>query len=160
MSEHIRVPRVHKTTEYADGKLHRIHYVTALLGATILIVFWLVIATFPSFFFFNPVGHGNQIRRLALVLTTIGWVLQSTITPMLLFLHASGIKRARSFLPISGLFYPIALIFSHTALYIDTGTSYLRYLINFPIFIFTDVLLPILVLFIWHDLKEKPGDGF
>ena len=33
------------------------------------------------------------------------------------------------------------------------------YLSNFPMFIFTDILLPLLVVFLWHDLKEQPGDG-
>ncbi len=140
-------------------RLHRLDYIVGLLGAVILIVFWLVVATFPSFFFFNPLGDENVLRRFELVLSTIGWIGTSTIAPFLLFLYASGVKRARNFLPCTAILYPVSLALSQLTIYVQTGSSYISYLHNFPIFIFTDVLLPILIIMIWHDLKEQPGDG-
>lgn len=140
-------------------RLKRLDYIVGLLGAMIMFTFWLVVATFPSFYFFNPLGQTNSLRRFELILSTIGWIGVSTIAPLLLFAFASGLRGARHFLPIAALFYPISLTISQITSYVETGSAYLSYLRNFPIFVLTDLILPILILFIWHDLKERPGDG-
>jgi hypothetical protein len=140
-------------------RLKRLDYIVGLLGVMIMFTFWLVVATFPSFYFFNPLGQTNTLRRFELILSTIGWIGVSTIAPLLLFAFASGLRGARHFLPIAGLFYPVSLAISQITSYVETGSAYLSYLRNFPIFFLTDLILPILILFIWHDLKERPGDG-
>ena len=139
--------------------LHRLDYVVGLIGAMILIVFWLLVATFPSFFLFNPFKQADMVRRVELALSTVGWLGLSTIVPFLLFLYASGKTKSRKFLLFFALLYPISLVISQVTVWINEGSPYLSYLRNFPIFIFTDILLPILVIFLWHDLKERPGDG-
>jgi hypothetical protein len=68
-------------------KLHRLEYVVCLIGAMQLIVFWLVIATFPSFFLFNPFKQSDVLRRFELALSTLGWLGISTVVPFLLFLQ-------------------------------------------------------------------------
>lgn len=140
-------------------RLKRLDYIVGLLGVMIMFTFWLVVATFPSFYFFNPLGQTNTLRRFELILSTIGWIGVSTIAPLLLFAFASGLRGARHFLPIAGFFYPVSLAISQITSYVETGSAYLSYLRNFPIFFLTDLILPILILFIWHDLKERPGDG-
>ncbi len=140
-------------------KLHRLDYVVGLLGVTILTVFWLVVATFPSFFLFNPLKEMDLLRRFELALSTLGWVGISTVVPFLLFLYASGKTKSRKFLLFFGLLYPISLVISQVTVWIRDGSPYLSYLSNFPMFIFTDILLPLLVVLLWHDLKEQPGDG-
>jgi hypothetical protein len=140
-----------------DGKrrLERLDYIFKLIAFTIFIVFWLVVITFPSFFFFNPFNEPDIIRRVELVLSTFGWISLSTLVPILLFTFAEGLRKARHLVLLMGLIYPISLIASQTTIYLRTGSPYLRYLSDFPIFFFTDIILPILVIFIWHDLKEK-----
>ena len=139
--------------------LHRLDYVVALLGAVILIVFWLVISTFPSFFLFNAFKQPDTLRRYELAFSTFGWLGISTVVPFILFLYAAGKTKARKYLLFFALVYPISLAVSQCTIWIRDGKPYLSYLTNFPIFIFTDLLLPVLVIFLWHDLKEKPGDG-
>lgn len=143
---------------YIPQILNRINSIVGLLGAVIMIVFWLIVATFPSFFFFNPAGDSNQLRRFELVLSTLGWIGISTIAPLLLFMYASGVKKARKFLPYTAILYPLSLTISQITLYIQTGSTYISYLRNFPIFIFTDLILPILILVIWQILKEPSRD--
>jgi hypothetical protein len=138
-----------------ESRLTRLDFIVGILGAVILIVFWLVVATFPSFFFFNPIGDGNKLRRVELVFSTIGWILTSTIAPFLLFLYAAGKRKALKYLPFTAIIYPFSLVVSQITIYAETGKTYISYLTNFPIFFFTDILLPILILFIWHDLKLK-----
>jgi hypothetical protein len=137
--------------------LTKIDYVASLMGAMMLVCFWLIVATLPDFFFINPVGVNSEIRRAELVLSTIGWLLLSTGAPLCLFLYSAGIHKARKFLPITALWWPISLAISQVTVYILDGAFYLDYLLNYPIFIFTDIILPIFVMMLWHDLRdEKP----
>jgi hypothetical protein len=138
-------------------KLHKLEYTVGILASFIFIVFWLVVSTFPSFFLFNPFKEPDQLRRAELALSTAGWLLISTGVPVVLFLYASGRGRARFLLPFFALIYPISLIISQVTIYARTDATYMSYLTDFPIFIFTDILLPVFVLFIWHDLKERPA---
>jgi hypothetical protein len=136
-------------------RLSQVDYVTGLIGSMMLIVYWLIIATLPDFFFINPTGEATQLRRAELILSTIGWVLSSTVAPILLFLYASGVNKARNFLPITALLWPISLFISQSTSYILDGAFYLDYLINYPIFIYTDLILPIFILMIWWDLRDN-----
>ena len=135
-------------------KLQTLDYIVGVLALLILIVFWLIVFTFPSFFLFNPLNEIDTLRRYELLTSTIGWIGISTISPILLFLYAAGYRRARLFLPFFALLYPVSLIISQITIYTRTGDHYISYLWNFPVFIFTDLLLPVFLLFIAHDLKE------
>lgn len=136
-------------------RLSQVDYVTGILGAIMLIVYWLIVATLPDFFFVNPTGEATQLRRAELILSTIGWILMSTVAPIALFLYSSGYHRARSILPYTALVWPISLLISQATVYILDGSFYFEYLFKFPIFIYTDIILPIFILMIWHDLREN-----
>ncbi len=135
-------------------RFEQLSFTVALLAATILIGYWLAIATFPHFYFFNPLKNPNIVRRVELTVSTVGWVLLSTGSPIILFLTAAGKKGAIRFLPFTALLWPVSLIVSHITLDIETGNAYVSYLHQFPIFIFTDILLPILTLIAWFDLRQ------
>lgn len=137
-------------------RLQRLDYIFKLLAFSIFLIFWLVVLTFPSFFFFNPLNEPDTIRRAQLLFSTFGWICLSTLVPLVLFVFAEGLRKARNLVLILGLVYPLSLIISQVTIYLRTGTPYVKYLADFPIFIFTDIILPILVVFIWHDLKGLP----
>lgn len=120
-----------------------------------LIVYWLIIATLPDFFFISPTGESSQVRRAQLILSTIGWVLSSTVAPIALFLYSSGFHKARNILPYTALVWPVSLIISQCTVYILDGAFYLDYLVDFPVFIYTDLVLPIFIMMIWHDLRDN-----
>lgn len=111
--------------------------------------------TFPSFFFFNPFNEPNTTRRVELVISTFGWISLSTLVPIVLLVFAEGMRKAKHLILFLALIYPVSLIASQITIYLQTGSTYLNYLLDFPIFIFTDIILPILVVLIWVDLKEK-----
>ncbi len=140
-----------------QARLTQIDYVASLIGGMMLIVFWLIVATLPDFFFINPNGANSEIRRAELVLSTIGWILISTGAPLALFFFSACFHGARKWLPLTALWWPISLAISQVTVYILDGAFYLEYLINYPIFIYTDLVLPIFILFLWHDLRDaKP----
>lgn len=136
-------------------RLSQVDYVTGLIGSMMLIVYWLIIATLPDFFFVNPTGESTQLRRAELILSTIGWVMSSTVAPILLFLYASGFHRARNFLPITALLWPVSLFISQCTLYVLDGAFFLEYLLKYPIFIYTDLVLPIFIMVVWWDLRDN-----
>jgi hypothetical protein len=138
-----------------EKKLSQVDYVASLMGAMMMICFWLIIATLPDFFFIDPSGTASEVRRAELVLSTIGWVLISTGAPILLFCYSAGMRGARRFLPVTALWWPISLLISQVTVYILDGAFYFDYLINYPIFIFTDVVLPVFVMMLWYDLREE-----
>jgi len=136
-------------------RLERLDYIFKLLAVSIFIVFWLIVITFPSFFFFNPLDDPDMVRRIELTISTIGWISLSTFVPIVLFIFAEGLRKARHLVLILALIYPLSLVASQITIYMRTGSPYLNYLVDFPIFIFTDIILPILIVFIWIDLREK-----
>ncbi len=133
--------------------LTRLDYVTAVIGCLILSSFWLIIATFPKFFFVNPTNQLDQLRRFELVFSTIGWISISTLAPIVLFLYSRGFHKVIKILPFTGLLWPISLITAQITSYVQVGDFYLEYLTQFPIFVYSDIILPILILLIWVDLK-------
>ena len=126
-----------------------------VIGGMMLIVYWLIIATIPEFFFISPAGVNTQIRRAELILSTIGWILTSTIAPIALFFYSAGFHKARKILPYCALVWPISLTISEITVYILDGSFYYNYLIKYPIFVYTDIVLPIFILFIWYDLRDN-----
>lgn len=138
-----------------EKKLSQVDYVASLMGAMMMICFWLIIATLPDFFFINPSGTASEIRRAELVLSTVGWVLISTGAPILLFCYSAGLRGARRFLLVTALWWPISLLISQVTVYILDGAFYFDYLLKYPIFIFTDVVLPVFVMMLWYDLREE-----
>jgi hypothetical protein len=135
--------------------LEKSENLTTLLGAIIMLVFWLSIATFPEFFFFNPTGNSDVLRRAELIFSTIGWILMSTAVPIVLYLYSHGRKKLLALLPYLAAIWPLSLSVAQLTTYIQTGSFYLEYLINFPIFIFTDIATPIIVMIIWFDLQDS-----
>lgn len=136
-------------------RLEQIEFITGLVGGMMLIVYWLIVATLPDFFFINPSGSSSQLRRAELILSTLGWVLMSTVAPIALMLYSSGFHKARKILPYTALVWPLSLIISQATIYILDGTFYFDYLMKFPIFFYTDLILPIFIMIIWHDLREE-----
>ena len=126
-----------------------------VIAAMNFLVFWLTIATFPDFFFFNPLGNQNVLRRFELVISTVGWISISTLAPILLLLYSTGSTKIGRFLPFCALLWPVSLIVSQVTRYVQSGSFYFGYLRSFPIFIFTDILLPIILMTVWVAIRHQ-----
>lgn len=127
--------------------------VVASFGIFVSALFWLVVATYPSFFFFNPFAEKDSLRATLLAVSTVGWILIS-IGPALLFsLYALGYARALRLLPVAALVWPASLLINHISLAIQKGQWYTGYLLDYPIFIATDILLPLLLMAVWAELR-------
>ncbi|MFM1957995.1 MAG: hypothetical protein RI929_358 [Actinomycetota bacterium] len=116
--------------------------------------YWLVVASYPQFFIFNPFDETWLIRQVALILSLIGWVAISTVPSVVLFMYAAGNSRGLKLLPIVATLWPFSVVVNQILLYIRDQTWYFDYLINYPIFIATDILLPVLLFVLWRELHE------
>lgn len=127
--------------------------VVASFGIFVSALFWLVVATYPTFFFFNPFAEKDALRAIMLTLTTVGWLLISTGTVVVFVLYALGNAQALRLLPIFALAWPISLLINHVTLFLQNGQWFTGYLLDYPVFIATDILLPILLVAVWTELR-------
>ena len=127
--------------------------VVASFGIFVSALFWLVVATYPSFFFFNPFAEKDSLRATLLAVSTVGWILISVGPALLFSLYALGYARALRLLPVAALVWPVSLLINHITLAIQKGQWYTGYLLDYPIFIATDILLPLLLMAVWAELR-------
>ena len=65
----------------------------------LLAFYWLVVATYPEFFIFNPFDDSWGLRQAALVISLAGWVLISTVPAVVLSMYAAGNTSGSTSLP-------------------------------------------------------------
>lgn len=130
-----------------------LRYKVASFGVFISAVFLLVVATFPSFFIFDPALIDNSLRLIILLLSTLAWI-TIALGPIIVFgLLAIGKNKAVHALPFIALFWPVMIVINHLELWISTGNAYMSYLIDFPIFFITDLLTPVLLIAFWFEYR-------
>ena len=78
--------------------------------------YWLVVASYPQFFIFNPFDETWIIRQLALILSLIGWVAISTVPSVVLFMYAAGNNRGLRLLPIVATLWPLSVVVNQVLL--------------------------------------------
>lgn len=131
--------------------LQNLFLAVGIVGA---LAFLATILTYQDFFFFNPFEVQSKVRSAFLVLTTLGWVVALFGPLTVLSLISGGRAKALHALPWVALAWPATLIVNHLALLIETHKLYVGYLFVYPLFLVTDVALPIVYLLIWRYLKH------
>lgn len=117
---------------------------------------WLIIFTFPDFFFINPLDGATTLRRIALVISTIGWISQGTLPGITLLMYASGRRRAIEWLWVGALLWPASLLFSQVTNYMENRSWFGNYLTDYPVFGFTDIAYPLVLMYLWSRLRTLP----
>lgn len=115
--------------------------------------FFAVVATYPSFFLLNPFENVNPFRAAMLSALIVGWCTLA-ISPVVLFGYfAVGHSWPMKVLPFTTLLWPATLVVNHLSLAIVEGNWYFGYLLDYPIFIVTDILMPAFLVAIWIELR-------
>lgn len=122
-------------------------FISLLIGSLVL--------TFPRFFLFNPLAEGDPIRAIELSISSVGWILLLLGPALVLIRYGSGDSSLIRFLPVIALVWPISLAASHITLFLQKGTWYTGYLIQYPIFVLTDILLPVFLIYLWDVLRPR-----
>lgn len=124
----------------------------------LLVFYWMVVATYPEFFIFNPFEESWIPRQITLLISLVGWLVISIAPTAILVSYALGHSGGIRYLPLVALGWPGSVVINQLLLFARDGVWYLDYLINFPIFIVTDIVLPALLIALYFDLQVKPGD--
>lgn len=114
----------------------------------------LVCLTFFGFFFNNPLQSGSNALTVTQFVSEFAWALLIVVPPLALALGKWNTFTKTSFL-IAALFWPVTLIVIRIILGIQVGNPYLGYLITYPIFIFTDILVPVMYVLIWVLINRE-----
>jgi hypothetical protein len=131
---------------------HRFH----LRGTAVMIfiIYLLMTLTFQDFFLFNPTTGDSLTRDISLWFCLLGWISATFLSPLVIFATASGSQIALRILPAAALVWPISVIVAQITVYIQTGISYIDYPLSYPIFLVTDLALPIFLIVKWHNLRR------
>lgn len=125
------------------------------IGLFLSMFMLLVVFTFPGFFLFNPLDEPNPLRQVQLIFSTFAWVTQAIIPGAMLVGYAFGRTSWIRVLPFAALVWPLGIIMNQVTLYVLDGIWYTGYLIQYPVFIGTDIIMPIFIIFLWQVLRKR-----
>ena len=128
-------------------------WLSGALGAVYLFVY----LTYPGFFVWNPTHSVIPILGWLQLASTLAWFAALVAPVVLWYLGVSfSAAKSRSYL-VASLAWPGILIILHVYLLGTTGNIGLAYLVNYPIFIFTDIIAPIIYVQMWRKFRvQKP----
>ncbi len=130
------------------------------LSYVISVVLVLVCLTFFGFFFNDPLQAGLSALTVTQFSSQFAWVFLVIGPPLLLSLGRWDTLTKTVFL-VTALFWPATLLLIRIVLTVQVGDPYLGYLVTYPIFIFTDILVPGLYVWIWvavvRETRSVPG---
>jgi uncharacterized membrane-anchored protein YitT (DUF2179 family) len=124
-------------------------------GVFFTATFWLVVATYPAFFLFNPFENESPARAALLAALIAAWLILANGPLVIFSLFAAGKQWVLSLLPAVALAWPVLLLINHIVLVAFESNWYFGYLLDYPIFFMTDLLMPIFILVIWFELRPK-----
>jgi hypothetical protein len=130
-----------------------------LIATLIATTFWGVVLSFKSYFFFNPLDASSTLRQVELVTSSVGWVLISTGAPIALLTLATGRTALLRVLPFLALVWPVSVAFTQLTLRIQDGVWYTGYLTTSPVFLVTEVVIPVTLLVVWNHLRSVAAES-
>jgi hypothetical protein len=130
----------------------RFEYLASTFGVTIFAFYWGVITSFPEFYFVNP-NNEEPARAVAIVFLIIGWFSISTLAPIVLFQFGAGKYRTIAAMPYVVAVWPLSILVAQIERIVTTGQNYLSYLIDTPLFLATDLIIPLALISLWLRLR-------
>lgn len=124
-------------------------------AAMTFVIYWLMVLTYQEFFLFNPSDAADPWRQATLWLALVGWILAAVGSPLAMLGIAAGSRVALAVLPVTALWWPVSIVLAQISAYAVTGQTYLDYLFETPIFVVTDIALPILLMLKWGNVRRS-----
>ena len=131
---------------------HRFH----MRGTAVMVfmIYLLMIVTFQEFFLFDPSSGESLARDISLWLCLVGWVSATFLSPLSILGIAKGNKSALRAMPYFVLIWPLSILIAQITVYAESGVAYIDYLFNYPIFVITDIALPIFLMIKWNNIRR------
>mgnify|MGYP000455707615 CR=1 FL=1 len=124
------------------------------ISALISLVMVLHVLTYKSFFFINPFSAVTPWLAFEQVLSMLGWI-SLILAPPLLLLYKEKLGRFNLFFLLSWLIWPVAIVLIRVSLLASTGNAFVGYLSTYPIFIFSDIVVPVIYFMMWRRLRSS-----
>ena len=140
-----------KTAQTA--KTIQLSWLSLILSALIV----LIVLSFRNFFFITP-SKSSSVLAVIQVFYFVGWVLLILLPPTLLFLVRNLNKFVRVLLMVTVLIFPAAAVADHVALAIIQGDPYLLYLVNYPIMLVANAVIPATYVVLLARLKPMESE--
>jgi hypothetical protein len=121
----------------------------------VFIIYLLMIVTYQEFFLFNPTSGESLARDFSLWICLVGWISATFLSPLSILAVAKGSKNALRLMPYLVLLWPISIIIAQITVYAETGVAYIDYLFNYPVFVITDIALPIFLMLKWNSVRRS-----
>lgn len=132
---------------------HRFH----MRGTAVMIfvIYLLMILTYQEFFLFDPTAGESLARDISLWICLIGWICATFFSPLSILAVAKGSKNALRLMPYLVLLWPVSILIAQITVYAETGVAYIDYLFNYPVFVITDIALPIFLMVKWNNVRRS-----
>lgn len=124
-------------------------------AAMIFIIYLLMILTYQDFFLFDPSSGESTARDISLWICLVGWISATFFSPISILGIANGSKNALRLMPYLVLIWPLSILIAQITVYAETGVAYIDYLFNYPVFVITDIALPIFLMIKWNNVRRS-----
>ena len=128
--------------------------VAALAVTLSAIAFWLVILTFPNFFFYNPFETEDAVFRIEQIFSTFAWICSATLPVLFGWVtHLNG-RSTRPLFMVAVALWPFSILLIQITSAVR-GLGFYSYLGAFPVLALTDIIAPLFLLLISSALVNK-----
>lgn len=121
----------------------------------IFVIYLLMILTYQEFFLFDPTSGESLARDISLWICLVGWISATFLSPISILGVSRGNKSALRLMPYLVLLWPISIIIAQITVFAETGVAYIDYLFNYPVFVITDIVLPIFLMVKWNNVRRS-----
>ena len=121
----------------------------------VFVIYLLTIVTYQEFFLFDPASGESLARDISLWICLVGWISATFLSPLSILGIAHGDKTSLRLMPYLVLLWPISIIIAQITVFAETGVAYIDYLFNFPVFVITDIALPIFLMVKWNNVRRS-----
>ena len=128
--------------------------VAALAVTLSAIAFWLVIMTFPNFFFFNPMETADPVFRFEQIFSTFAWIVSGTLTVLFAWVTSLSGKSTKPLFMVAVALWPFSILLIQITSAVR-GLGFYSYLGAFPVLALTDIIAPLFLLLISSALSNK-----
>jgi hypothetical protein len=118
------------------------------------IVLLLMTLTFIGFFFANPFGSGFTFLGLIQAISTLGWISLIVVPPFVLYPRKDANPAKSVWFLIATLLWPASVLAIRITLLVQSGNPYLGYLVQYPLFLFSDIFVPVVYILIWRGSRR------
>jgi magnesium-transporting ATPase (P-type) len=128
---------------------------SVMIAAIGAITYLLVFLTYAQFFTFVPSSQENLGFGYLLVASSVCWLL-AMLVPLVSWMIGTTFSRWKTVAYFSGVFaWPVSVVVIQVYLAGTAGTSFFGYLFNYPIFVLSDMVYPLVYALLWRGSAQR-----